>query len=280
MSPGASSRAITAACALGAGGQDGLDLAGLDAEPADLDLVIGAAGEDQLPGGGPPGQVPGPVQPPPAARGSNGSATNRAAVSPARRAYPRASFSPATYSSPATPGGTGPSHSSSTNTRVLTTGRPRATCPATGSHCQEVASTVVSVAPHELNIRCPDAHRAIISGENASPAASTVTPAPTDEGSSSASTAGGSVTYDTPCAASSPVSASPNRCSGGTTTSAAPRGSAMHHSQQNVSKLADANCATRSPGPTPSTWSRLAARLANPPCDTTTPLGAPVDPDV
>ena len=44
-------------------GEHGLDLAGLDPEPAHLDLLIGAAGEHQLAVCGPAGQVPGPVHP-------------------------------------------------------------------------------------------------------------------------------------------------------------------------------------------------------------------------
>jgi len=47
----------------GVGGQGGLDLAGLDAEAADLDLLIGAAQVLQLPGTGPAGQIPGRVHP-------------------------------------------------------------------------------------------------------------------------------------------------------------------------------------------------------------------------
>ena len=65
-------------------GQHRLDLAGLDPEPADLDLVIGPPGEHQLPVGRPAGQVPGPVHPLPAR--PNGHATNRSAVSPGRPA--------------------------------------------------------------------------------------------------------------------------------------------------------------------------------------------------
>ncbi len=47
----------------GVGHQGGLHLAGLDPEPADLHLVVGAAGELQLAGGGPARQVPGAVHP-------------------------------------------------------------------------------------------------------------------------------------------------------------------------------------------------------------------------
>src|SRR6202011_5878101 len=45
------------------GSERPLDLAQLDPEPAHLDLVIGPAQVLQLPPGGPPGQVPGPVHP-------------------------------------------------------------------------------------------------------------------------------------------------------------------------------------------------------------------------
>ena len=53
----------------------------------------------------------------------------------------------------------------------------------------------------------------------------------------------------------------------------------MHHSHPNVSNPGDANCATLLPG-APSHRRCPSARPANPACDTTTPLGAPVDPDV
>ena len=111
-----------------AGGQHRLDLARLDPEPADLDLIIGPPGEHQLARPARPlGQVPGPVHPLPA--DPNGHAMNRSAVSPARPRYPRASSAPAMYSSPAIPAGTGSSHSSSTNSRVFATGAPIGGCP-------------------------------------------------------------------------------------------------------------------------------------------------------
>ena len=44
-------------------GQGGLDLAGLDPEAADLDLVVGAAEELELPVGGPAAEVAGAVEP-------------------------------------------------------------------------------------------------------------------------------------------------------------------------------------------------------------------------
>ena len=53
---------MTAACAdLGRARQDGLDLAELDAEAADLDLVVGAAEELECAVGAPAGQVAGAV---------------------------------------------------------------------------------------------------------------------------------------------------------------------------------------------------------------------------
>jgi hypothetical protein len=47
------------------GGEDGLDLAGLDPEPADLDLVIDPAEELDRAVRAPPGPVPGAVPPRP-----------------------------------------------------------------------------------------------------------------------------------------------------------------------------------------------------------------------
>src|SRR6266699_2853400 len=48
---------------VGVGGQRGLDLGRLDAEAAQLQLMVVAAKVDQLPVRPPPGSVPGPVQP-------------------------------------------------------------------------------------------------------------------------------------------------------------------------------------------------------------------------
>ncbi|CAM5355163.1 hypothetical protein SGLAM104S_01426 [Streptomyces glaucescens] len=55
----------------GRGGQRGLDLAGFDAEPADLDLRVGTAQVDELSVAGPAGEVAGAVHPgpPPSPRG-------------------------------------------------------------------------------------------------------------------------------------------------------------------------------------------------------------------
>ncbi|MFC7660839.1 hypothetical protein ACFQV8_36735 [Pseudonocardia benzenivorans] len=58
-----------------------LDLAGLDAVPAQLHLVVGAAQVDELAVVGPPGQVAAAVEPLP---GTKGLATKRAAVRPGR----------------------------------------------------------------------------------------------------------------------------------------------------------------------------------------------------
>ena len=78
----------------------------------------------------------------------NGHATNRSPVSPGRPRYPRASPAPATYSSPATPGGTRPSPASSTNTRVFQIGRPiTGTWSAPSPERHDVTYTVVSVGP-------------------------------------------------------------------------------------------------------------------------------------
>ena len=62
--------------------QYGVNLAQLDPEPPDLDLIVHPAPVLELPSVVPPGQVPGPVHP--VAGAPCGSATNRSAVSPGR----------------------------------------------------------------------------------------------------------------------------------------------------------------------------------------------------
>ena len=64
------------------------------------------------------------------------------------------------------------------------------------------------------------------------------------------------------------------------TTSAAPEPSVTTSSETAASKLSDANCKTRDPGPTPNRSAWLQTRPARPRCETTTPFGTPVDPDV
>ena len=51
-------------------------------------------------------------------------------------------------------------------------------------------------------------------------------------------------------------------------------------SSTDASKLNEANCSTRVPGPAPSAGRSASARFASPWWVTTTPFGAPVDPDV
>ncbi len=114
-----------------------------------------------------------------------------------------------------------------------------------------MASTVVSVGPYELNITRPRDHRAITSGGHSSPAVTTTTPGSTSPSSNNANTPGGNVTCVTPSRAKNTANSPPNRSSCGTTTNAAPVNNAIDHSHPNVSKPADANCATRHPGPTP-----------------------------
>ena len=75
---------------------------------------------------------------------------NRSAVSPGRPRYPRASPAPATYSSPATPGGTSPSRSSSTYIRMFQMGRPiggETAASLSSGTIYVVAYTVASAGP-------------------------------------------------------------------------------------------------------------------------------------
>ena len=135
-------------------GQHGLDLARLDPEPADLDLVIGPAQVLQLPVGGSTG--PGPRSGTSAPPRPNGHATNRSAVSPARRdtpapapprprtAPPPPRPAPGTATGPArTPGYSPPAPRSA----------PAARRPARPAHPVGHAATVASVGPYSFTSR-------------------------------------------------------------------------------------------------------------------------------
>src|SRR6185437_4680876 len=99
----------------------------------------------------------------------NGHRTNPSPAKPGRPRYPPASPAPATYNSPATPGGTKPRCSSSTNTCVFHTGRPIGGTPEPPSGPDNVAAIVISVGPYALNIRRPADHRPASRSEHASP---------------------------------------------------------------------------------------------------------------
>ena len=76
------------------------------------------------------------------------------------------------------------------------------------------------------------------------------------------------------------ASSSPASGPGSGTTSAAPAGHAISISITAASKLSEASCSTRDPGPIPNARAIDAAKLARPRCVTTVPFGRPVDPDV
>src|ERR1700758_2067423 len=79
---------------------------------------------------------------------TNGQATNRDEVKPARRQYPHPTPAPATYNSPTTPAGTGRNQPSNTNNAAPATGDPIGTTPDPGtSGALRDAHTVVSVGP-------------------------------------------------------------------------------------------------------------------------------------
>lgn len=110
-------------------GQNRLDLAQLDAETVELDLLVRAAEELEFPLGVPADHVTRAVHP--LARFAERARHELAAVRRGSFRYPRAMPAPATYSTPATPGGTGDSASSRTYTRRLSIGRPRGTTSGT-----------------------------------------------------------------------------------------------------------------------------------------------------
>lgn len=104
------------------GEQHGLHLTRLDPEPPDLHLVVRPSHELQPPAAGPAHHVPGPVHPPAGPLERAGHEPLGGQARPVR--VPRASPAPATYSSPATPTGTGLRKPSRTYTRVLSSGCP------------------------------------------------------------------------------------------------------------------------------------------------------------
>ena len=243
-----------------AGGQHRLDLARLDPEPADLDLVIGPPGEHQLPrpavhlARSPVRYIRSPPAP-------NGHATNRSAVSPARPRYPRASPAPAMYSSPATPAGTGHSHRSSTNTRVLAIGAPigGASAAAIGMPRRSTSTDGLRRAVQVHAAPAPNraANRPASQPGSASPRRSPgagwrTVPAPAWPTNAS-SIDGTKCTVVIPAAADQPRTGTPDPADrrDGASTSARPPAAASNSSHTDTSKLTEANCSTRSPAPQP-----------------------------
>ena len=101
---GPASTTTVASATPGCRGDRRLDLARLDAEAAQLDLVVGPADELQRAVGRPADQVAGAVHPL-AGRAERVRPRTRSAVGPGRPRYPRASPRPPRYSSPACPVG-------------------------------------------------------------------------------------------------------------------------------------------------------------------------------
>ena len=110
----------------------------------------------------------------------------------------------------------------------------------------------------------------------------TTEPAGRTQSAGSAETSdGGRIMCVIRCAARKSVSAgSAIRSSSGTTTSVAPVHSAIASSNTATSNPGDANCSTRLDASTPIRSCAVATRLAIPSCETTTPFGRPVEPEV
>ena len=98
--------------------------------------------------------------------------------------------------------------------------------------------------------------------------------------SSDNSTVGVTTAALTRRSASNSVNASPANTCGGATTTAAPAPTAHKKSKIDASKVGAATINTRASAPNPNTPRCAAANPTRPAWLTTTPLGAPVDPDV
>jgi hypothetical protein len=171
--------------------------------------------------------------------GPNGQARNRPAVSPGRFAYPRASPGPARYSSPAAPTGTGSRAASSTNTCVLSSGRPIGTGPP--SRCGprtlwQVAKVTASVGPYPFTtVVCghTSSTRSTAAGRAASPPAHTSRRPANSSGDSAA------IRWNRPVVKNAPVTrpsrivremVARSRSPGGATTTVPPETSGVHSS--------------------------------------------------
>jgi hypothetical protein len=147
-----------------------------------------------------------------------------------------------------------------------------------------VDTTVDSVGPYALIMRRPGAQWSTRPAVHASPPTITVRksgrPVRGTRSGTVASATGGISACVTRPRASTSANCSPSSGPGGGTTRAAPAGNDMHSSSTEASKLGEENSSTRSPGRT-SKWSTSdAEKLASPACETTTPLGRPVEPEV
>ncbi|GAA3836902.1 hypothetical protein GCM10022226_68590 [Sphaerisporangium flaviroseum] len=131
-----------------------------------------------------------------------------------------------------------------------------------------------------MNNRRPTPHRRTNSPPHASPPTTNVDKSPNTISGTVAKAAGGIKQCVIPSPASTPPNASPPNTPTGHTTNAAPEPKAHTISKTDASKLGDANCNTRSPGPAPNRDTNPAAKFPTPACVTTTPFGRPVDPDV
>ncbi len=140
---------------------------------------------------------------------------------------------------------------------------------------------VVSVGPYMFSSRRPADHRAASSPEHRSPPVLTVRSAGKSMSGSDSRSEGVLTHTSISRSRSRAPSAVPERTvSRSATCSAAPEKSARKTSSSEASKLSDAVCRTRLPGPAPKVSTACESRLEAAPCVTATPLGCPVEPEV
>lgn len=219
----------------------------------------------------------------------NGSSTNRSAVSSGCPRYPSASWSPARYSSPTVPGGTGRSAASRTWVRVFHTGRPMGTVGVVSAAewAHAVTSTAASVGPYRLCTSAPVTvtARAASSVGSASPLQMIRRSAVPRQGAGSCrqtwsidGTKWASVTRSRRTSSARRIG---SWCApGGATTITAPLISGRNSSHTDTSNPTGVLCSTRSCAPVAYSSRIHSSRLQIAPCETTTPLGRPVVPEV
>jgi hypothetical protein len=157
-------------------------------------------------------------------------------------------------------------------------GRPKGTGPSRlGSTSLSATITVASVGPYVFTKCRPADQTCAVCSSMASAPTSSVRTSARSSGSKTPSSEGTTLAACTETSRSRRGSA---RCSSVATTSVAPVAKATATSSTDASKANDANCNTETPGPAPIRGPNTDTRLVSEPCETATPFGVPVEPDV
>ncbi len=227
--------------------EHGLDLAELDAEAADLHLMIDAAEVLERAARQEAREIPGAVEPLARREGIGDELLGRelGAVE-----VPAGEPDAADAELPGTPIGTRLRAESRITIRVLAMGLPMLGLPPPAKHSPRLAQIDVSVGPYASMKRRPGAQRDTSSSEHASPATMIVWRSGRLTCGRAARTEGEMVSAVIRCSTSVFTSSGPGKsASASASTSVPPLSKAITISQTEASKLNEASWRTREPGP-------------------------------